>query len=89
MTTASTISTTASNTNSALKDAAQSILSGTTNSKLDSNTLVSALVTGNTAGQAATINNGQTADNTELSAVGSAKAALSALQTALEQSGMS
>ncbi|MEA3122118.1 MAG: flagellar hook-associated protein 2, partial [Paraburkholderia sp.] len=42
-----------------------------------------------TAGQAATINNGQTADNTELSAVGSAKAALSALQTALEQSGMS
>ncbi|HWX11217.1 MAG TPA: flagellar filament capping protein FliD [Trinickia sp.] len=88
MTTASTISTTTSNTNSALKDAAQSILSGTTNSKLDANTLVSALVTGKTAGQAATISNTQATDNTELSAVGSAKAALSALQTALEQTSL-
>jgi flagellar hook-associated protein 2 len=89
MTTASTISTTTSNTNSALKDAAQSVLSGTTNSKLDANSLVSALVTGKTAAQASTIGNSQAADNTELSAVGSAKAALSALQTALEQTSLS
>lgn len=80
MTTA--LSTTTS-TNSLLQQAAQSILSGATKSTLDVNSLVSALVTAKTAGQAAAITNAQNADNTILSAIGTLKSSLSALQTAL------
>ncbi|MBR8304263.1 flagellar filament capping protein FliD [Burkholderia dolosa] len=68
---------------SILAQAGQSIISGATNSTLDVNSLVTALVQAKTAGQTQTLTNKQTADNTELSAVGKLKSALSALQTAL------
>lgn len=78
-----TASSTTSSTNSLLQQAAQSILSGATKSTLDVNSLVSALVTAKTAGQAAAISTAQSTDNTTLSALGSMKSSLSALQTAL------
>ncbi|SEB03498.1 flagellar filament capping protein FliD [Paraburkholderia sartisoli] len=81
MTTTASSSTT--DVSSLLAQAAQSIISGSTKSTLDVNTLVSALVTAKTAGQNATIVNKQSLDNTQLSAIGSIKSALSSLQTAL------
>ena len=78
-----TASSTTTSTNSLLQQAAQSILSGATKSTLDVNSLVSALVTAKTAGQAAAISTAQSTDNTTLSALGTMKSSLSALQTAL------
>lgn len=68
---------------SILAQAGQSIISGATNSTLDVNSLVTSLVQAKTIGQQTTLTNKQTADNTELSAVGKLKSALSALQTAI------
>ncbi|MGN6232122.1 MAG: flagellar filament capping protein FliD [Trinickia sp.] len=70
-------------TSSVLQQAAQSILSGVTNSQLDVNTLVSALVTGATAAQSTTIATAQTSDNTQLSALGSLQSAMTNLQSSL------
>lgn len=78
-----TASSTTSSTSSLLQQAAQSILSGATKSTLDVNSLVSALVTAKTAGQTAAISTAQSTDNTTLSALGTMKSSLSALQTAL------
>lgn len=66
-----------------LAQAAQSIISGSTKSSLDVNSLVSSLVTAKTIGQSTTISNKQSLDTTELSAVAQLKSALSSLQTAL------
>ncbi len=84
----STITTTGVNgtTNSQstlLQQAAQSILSGLTNSTLDVSSLVSSLVTAKTAGQQQTITNAISSDNTMLSALGSMQSALSSVVTAL------
>lgn len=68
---------------SILAQAGQSIISGATNSTLDVNSLVTTLVQAKTIGQQTTLTNKQTADNTELSAIGKLKSALSALQTAI------
>lgn len=82
---ASTItSNTTASTNSVLSDAAQSIISGATNSSLDVNQLVKALVNAKIAGPSATLTAKQTASNTTLSALGTLKSALASLQTALE-----
>ncbi|RKP45611.1 flagellar filament capping protein FliD [Trinickia fusca] len=70
-------------TNSILQQAAQSILSGVTNSQLDVNSLVSALVTAKIAGQQQTISNAIQSDNTTLSALGTMQSQLSALQNSL------
>ncbi|WP_165190269.1 flagellar filament capping protein FliD [Paraburkholderia dioscoreae] len=81
--TASAAATTAAN-NAALQQAAQSIISGSTgNSSLDVSSLVTALVNSKTAGQLSALTAQQTADNTKISAVGTLKAALSALQASL------
>ncbi|MCX4162459.1 MULTISPECIES: flagellar filament capping protein FliD [Paraburkholderia] len=74
---------TSTDTSNLLAQAAQSIISGSTNSSLDVDNLVKALVTAKTAGRNAQITNKQTLDNTQLSAIGKLKAALSALQTAV------
>ncbi|WP_176048966.1 flagellar filament capping protein FliD [Burkholderia sp. BCC1644] len=78
-----TTSTSTTDIGSILAQAGQSIISGATNSTLDVNSLVTSLVQAKTIGQQTTITNKQTADNTELSAVGKLKSALSALQTAI------
>ena len=78
-----TTSTSTTDIGSLLAQAGQSIISGATNSTLDVSSLVSALVTAKTAGQTQTLTTKQTRDNTELSAVGKLKSALSALQTAI------
>jgi flagellar hook-associated protein 2 len=70
---------TVSSGNSVLQQAAQSILSGVTNSQLDVNTLVSALVTGATAAQSMTIATAVNSDNTQLSALGSMQSSMSNL----------
>lgn len=82
MTTTSTASSSTDIT-SLLQQAAQSIISGSTKSSLDVNSLVSALVTAKTAAQSAQITNQSNSDNAELSAIGKIKSALSSLQTAL------
>ncbi len=82
-TTTSTTSTSASDLSSQLAQAAQSIISGATNSSMDVNSLVQALVTAKTAGQATSISNQLSSDNTELSAIGKIKSALSSLDDAL------
>jgi flagellar hook-associated protein 2 len=81
---AGTISNTTASAKSALSDAAQSIISGATNSSLDVNQLVKALVNAKIAGPSATLAARQTASNTTLSALGTLKSALASLQTALE-----
>lgn len=85
MTATSTLtSTTTSSLSNTLAQAAQSIISGSTgNSSLDVNSLVSALVTSKTVGQSSAITTGQSTDNTQLTAIGQIKSALSSLQTAL------
>lgn len=75
---------TSTTTSSLLQQAAQSILSGATKSTLDVGTLVSALVSAKTAGQAQTIANQQSSDNTALSAIGQMKSSLTALQNSLK-----
>ncbi|KWI62250.1 flagellar hook protein FliD [Burkholderia pseudomultivorans] len=76
--------TSSASANSALQQAAQSIISGSTgNSTMDVNSLVTALVNAKTASQAAAITAKQTADNTQISAYGTLSAALSALQASL------
>jgi flagellar hook-associated protein 2 len=70
-------------TSSVLQQAAQSILSGVTNSQLDVNTLVSALVTGATAAQSSTIAIAQQSDNTQLSALGTLQSSMTNLQSSL------
>ncbi|MFP3551088.1 flagellar filament capping protein FliD [Paraburkholderia sp. SIMBA_049] len=82
MTTTST-STSSTDITSLLQQAAQSIISGSTKSTLDVNSLVSALVTAKTAAQSSAIVNKQNSDNAELSAIGKIKSALASLQTAL------
>ncbi|MPW18619.1 flagellar filament capping protein FliD [Paraburkholderia sp. CNPSo 3157] len=82
-TTTSTSSTTTTDLSSQLAAAAQSIISGATNSTMDVNSLVQTLVAAKTVGQSTIITNKQTSDNTELSAVGQIKSALSSLDTAL------
>src|ERR1700761_2928805 len=70
--------------NAALQQAAQSIISGSTgNSSLDVSSLVTALVNSKPAGKLSALTAQSTADNTKLSAVGTLKAALSALQASL------
>lgn len=70
--------------NAALQEAAQSIISGSTgNSSLDVSSLVTALVNSKTAGQLSALTAQTTADNTKISAIGTLKAALSALQASL------
>ncbi len=66
-----------------LQQAAQSILSGVTNSTLNVSSLVSSLVAAKTAGQQQTITNAISSDNTMLSALGSMQSALSSVLTAL------
>ncbi|KND58802.1 Flagellar hook-associated protein FliD [Candidatus Paraburkholderia schumanniana] len=85
MTTVATTSTsgTTVDPNSAVQQAAQSIISGSTNSTMDVNSLVSALVNAKVVGQTDTLNNKKTADNTQLTAVGSLKSVLSLLQSSL------
>ncbi|MGN6085447.1 flagellar filament capping protein FliD [Trinickia sp.] len=68
---------------SILQQAAQSILSGVTNSQLDVNTLVSALVTGATAAQSQTIAVAVNSDNTQLSALGTLQSSMSNLLNSL------
>jgi flagellar hook-associated protein 2 len=66
-----------------LAQAAQSIISGATSSTVDINSLVQSMVTAKTAAQATAISNKQTSDNTELTAIGKIKSALSSLDDAL------
>ncbi|MGK8204536.1 flagellar filament capping protein FliD [Burkholderia cenocepacia] len=76
--------TSSASANSALQQAAQSIISGSTgNTTMDVNSLVTALVNAKTAGQAAAITAKQTTDNTQISAYGTLSSALSALQASL------
>ncbi|WP_323119393.1 flagellar filament capping protein FliD [Burkholderia alba] len=80
----STTTTTQQQTNQALQEAAQSIISGSTgNSSLDVNSLVTALVNSKTAGQTAQLSTATAADQTQLTALGTLKAALAALQSGL------
>ncbi len=80
----SVTSTTQQQTNSALQQAAQSIISGSTgNSSMDVNSLVTALVNAKTAGQSAALSTSIATDQTTLSALGTLKAALTALQAGI------
>ena len=81
--TTTTTATSSSDITSLLQQAAQSIISGSTKSSLDVNSLVSALVTAKTAAQSTAITKKQTSDNAELSAIGKIKSTLSSLQTTL------
>ncbi|RDU98383.1 flagellar filament capping protein FliD [Trinickia dinghuensis] len=72
-----------SSTSSILQQAAQSILSGVTNSQLDVNSLVSALVTGASAAQSQTIATAMTSDQTQLSALGTMQSSMSSLLSSL------
>ncbi|CAJ8283512.1 flagellar hook-associated protein 2 [Burkholderia pseudomallei] len=77
-------STTQQQTTSALQQAAQSIISGSTgNSSMDVNSLVTALVNAKTAGQSAALSTSIATDQTTLSALGTLKAALTALQAGI------
>ena len=79
-----TATATTASTNAALQEAAQSIISGSTgNSSMDVSSLVTALVNSKTAGQLAALTAQTTADNTKISAIGTLKSALSALQATL------
>jgi flagellar hook-associated protein 2 len=69
--------------NSAVQQAAQSIISGSTGSKADVNALVSAIVNAKVAPQTDAINNKTTADNTQLTALGQLKSVMSLLQSSL------
>ncbi|WP_186035878.1 flagellar filament capping protein FliD [Burkholderia gladioli] len=72
------------NSNPALQEAAQSIISGTTgNTGLDVNTLVSALVSSKTAAQGVLLSTSIANDNLKAQAYNSLQTALTNLQTAL------
>ncbi|WP_250501654.1 flagellar filament capping protein FliD [Caballeronia sp. AZ7_KS35] len=83
MTTVATTTGSAVDPTSAVQQAAQSIISGSTNSTMDVNSLVNALVSSKVAGQTDALNNKQTADNTQLTAIGTLKSVLSLLQSSL------
>lgn len=68
---------------SAVQQAAQSIISGSTNSTMDVNSLVTAIVNAKVAGQTDALNNKKTADNTQLTAIGTLKSVLSLLQSSI------
>ncbi|AOK45603.1 flagellar hook protein FliD [Burkholderia sp. MSMB617WGS] len=77
-------STTQQQTNAALQQAAQSIISGSTgNSSMDVSSLVTALVNSKTAGQTALLSTSVANDQAQLTALGTLKSALTALQTGL------
>ncbi|WP_324657561.1 flagellar filament capping protein FliD [Burkholderia thailandensis] len=79
-----TTTTTQQQTDAALQQAAQSIISGATgNSSMDVNSLVTALVNAKTAGQSAALSTSVATDQTTLSALGTLKAALTALQAGI------
>ena len=69
--------------NSAVQQAAQSIISGSTGSTMDVNSLVTALVNSKIAGQTDTLNSKTTTDNTQVTALGTLKSVMSLLQTSL------
>ncbi|MDP9152711.1 MAG: flagellar filament capping protein FliD [Pseudomonadota bacterium] len=79
----STISSSSVNPNSAVQQAAQSIISGSTGSKTDVNALVTALVNAKVAGQTAALTNKTKSDNTQLTALGQLKAVMSLLQSSI------
>lgn len=83
MTTVATTSSSTVDPTSAVQQAAQSIISGSTNSTMDVNSLVSAIVNAKVAGQTDALNNKKTADNTQLTAIGSLKSVLSLLQSSI------
>ncbi|MFM0327798.1 flagellar filament capping protein FliD [Caballeronia glebae] len=83
MTTVATTSTSTVDPTSAVQQAAQSIISGSTNSTMDVNSLVSAIVNAKVAGQTDALNNKKTTDNTQLTAVGTLKSVLSLLQSSV------
>ncbi|WP_153074269.1 flagellar filament capping protein FliD [Paraburkholderia bonniea] len=66
-----------------LAQAAQSIISGSTNSTMDVDSLVKALVTARTAAQGSAIALKQSADTATLSALGTLKSAITTFKTAL------
>jgi flagellar hook-associated protein 2 len=79
----STIPSSTVNPNSAVQQAAQSIISGSTGSKTDVNALVTALVNAKVAGQTAALTNKTKSDNTQLTALGQLKSVMSLLQSSL------
>jgi flagellar hook-associated protein 2 len=83
MSTISSAALTTARTTAALQQAAQSIISGSTGSTMDVMSLVTAIVNAKIAGHAASLSAAQTRDNTQLSAIGTLQAALSALQAGL------
>jgi flagellar hook-associated protein 2 len=83
MTTVATTSASTVDPTSAVQQAAQSIISGSTNSTMDVNPLVTAIVNAKVAGQTDALNNKKTADTTQLTAVGTLKSVLSLLQSSL------
>ncbi|WP_244814628.1 flagellar filament capping protein FliD [Caballeronia sp. Lep1P3] len=83
MTTVATTTASTVDPTSAVQQAAQSIISGSTNSTMDVNSLVTAIVNAKVAGQTDALNNKQTADNTQLTAVGTLKSVMSLLQSSL------
>lgn len=83
MTTVATTTGSTVDPNSAVQQAAQSIISGSTKSTMDVNSLVSAIVNAKVAGQTDALNNKKTADNTQLTAIGTLKSILSLLQSSI------
>ncbi|MDR5778220.1 flagellar filament capping protein FliD [Caballeronia sp. LZ065] len=83
MTTVATTSSSTVDPTSAVQQAAQSIISGSTNSTMDVNSLVTAIVNAKVAGQTDALNNKKTADNTQLTAIGTLKSVLSLLQSSI------
>ncbi len=83
MTTVSTTSGSTIDPNSAVQQAAQSIISGSTNLTMDVNSLVSAIVNAKVTGRTDALNNKKTSDNTQLTAIGTLKSMLSLMQSSL------
>lgn len=83
MTTVATTSASTVDPNSAVQQAAQSIISGSTNSTMDVNSLVTAIVNAKVAGQTDALTKKQNTDNTQLTAVGTLKSVMSLLQSAV------
>jgi flagellar hook-associated protein 2 len=83
MTTVATTTGSTVDPTSAVQQAAQSIISGSTNSTMDVNSLVTAIVNAKVAGQTDALNNKKTSDNTQLTAIGTLKSVLSLLQSSL------
>ncbi|SAK45734.1 flagellar hook protein FliD [Caballeronia temeraria] len=83
MTTVATTTGSTVDPTSAVQQAAQSIISGSTNSTMDVNSLVTAIVNAKVAGQTDALNSKKTADNTQLTAIGTLKSVLSLLQSSI------